>query len=88
MIGIAEKLPVQIKFTIFQDSVESLHDISTLVGKEIKVNYHEPSKPFIIIPTLEGDHKANVGDVIIKGIKGECYPCKRDIFDLTYRVIP
>lgn len=38
----------------------------------------------IRIPTLEGDHIANVGDWIIKGIKGEFYPCKPDIFKETY----
>ena len=36
------------------------------------------------IDTLEGVHKANVGDYIIKGIKGEYYPCKPDIFKETY----
>ena len=38
----------------------------------------------LIIPTLEGEHKAMPGDYIIKGIKGEFYPCKPDIFKLTY----
>jgi hypothetical protein len=38
----------------------------------------------ITIPTLEGDMQANYGDFIIKGIKGEFYPCKPDIFKLTY----
>jgi len=38
----------------------------------------------LCIPTLEGDHLATLGDYIIKGIKGEFYPCKKDIFDLTY----
>ena len=38
----------------------------------------------LIIPTLEGDHKANVGDWIIKGVNGEFYPCKPDIFAKTY----
>lgn len=38
----------------------------------------------IIIATLEGDHKANVGDWIIKGVKGEFYPRKPDIFEQTY----
>jgi hypothetical protein len=37
-----------------------------------------------IIPTLEGQHIANEGDYIIKGVKGEFYPCKPDIFKLTY----
>jgi hypothetical protein len=34
--------------------------------------------------TLEGQHMATVGDMIIKGVHGECYPCKPDIFDKTY----
>jgi hypothetical protein len=38
----------------------------------------------LIIPTLEGPMKASVGDFIIKGIKGEFYPCKPDIFWLSY----
>lgn len=37
-----------------------------------------------IIETLEGKMKANKGDYIIKGIKGELYPCKADIFYKTY----
>ena len=41
----------------------------------------------IIIPTLEGDHLAQVGDWIIKGVKGEFYPCKPDIFELTYEPV-
>ena len=34
--------------------------------------------------TLEGKMLANVGDFIIKGVKGEFYPCKPDIFEATY----
>jgi hypothetical protein len=36
------------------------------------------------IRTLEGDHTASMGDWVIKGIKGEFYPCKPDIFEMTY----
>ena len=36
------------------------------------------------ISTLEGTMRAKVGDYIIKGIQGEFYPCKPDIFELTY----
>lgn len=39
------------------------------------------------INTLEGVMKANVGDYIIKGVKGEIYPCKPDIFEQTYEQI-
>lgn len=36
------------------------------------------------IHTLEGWHHANYGDYIIRGVKGEIYPCKSDIFEMTY----
>jgi len=38
----------------------------------------------IQIPTLEGDHLARPGDWIIKGVAGEFYPCKPEIFEATY----
>lgn len=42
----------------------------------------------IIIKTLEGELKVSDGDYIIKGIKGEFYPCKPDIFEETYEPYP
>jgi hypothetical protein len=41
----------------------------------------------LIIPTLEGDHIARKEDYIIKGVKGELYPCKLDIFEATYEPV-
>ena len=41
----------------------------------------------ITIPTLEGDHIAKHGDYIIKGVNGEFYPCKPDIFEATYEEV-
>ncbi len=38
----------------------------------------------LIIRTLEGEHQAAIGDWIIKGIQGEHYPCKPDVFEETY----
>lgn len=38
------------------------------------------------IETLEGTMKASVGDYIIKGVNGEFYPCKPDIFKKTYDI--
>ena len=38
----------------------------------------------LVIQTLEGEMKARVGDFIIKGVSGELYPCKPDIFEKTY----
>lgn len=42
---------------------------------------------YINIQTLEGVMQANEGDWIIKGIKGEFYPCKPDIFEATYEKV-
>lgn len=41
-------------------------------------------RPALRIQTLEGVMIANLGDWVIKGVKGEFYPCKPDIFDATY----
>jgi hypothetical protein len=43
---------------------------------------------YLRIKTLEGDHLATPGDFIIRGVKGEIYPCKPDIFAATYEPAP
>lgn len=53
-------------------------------GKDLRVNYEDKDNPYIPIETLEGTMKASVGDYIIKGVKGEIYPCKPDIFEAIY----
>ena len=42
--------------------------------------------PGLYIKTLEGVMEANVGDYIIKGVKNEFYPCKPEIFEMTYEL--
>jgi hypothetical protein len=49
--------------------------------------HDENGKPVLKIQTLEGDMIASIGDYIIKGIKGEFYPCKPDIFEQTYEKV-
>ncbi len=44
-------------------------------------------QPQVLIATLEGMMTGNVGDWIIRGIKGEFYPCKPDIFEATYEPV-
>lgn len=48
---------------------------------------NNPSGSYLQIKTLEGIMTAIVGDWIIKGVKGEFYPCKNDIFIMTYDVV-
>ena len=43
-----------------------------------------PRERVIQIDTMEGEMEASFGDWIIKGVKGEFYPCKPDIFTITY----
>lgn len=56
-----------------------------LGGDTIRVNYEDKDNPYLKIETLEGTMKASVGDYIIKGVNGEFYPCKPDIFEKTYK---
>ena len=63
-------------------------EIEAFVGKKLDTVYTELKEPLELkIPTLEGDMKASKGDYIIKGIRGEFYPCKPDVFEKTYDVI-
>ena len=58
-------------------SVEELKDFSQWVLKQ----------GYIEINTLKGIMKVSFGDYIIKGVKGEFYPCKPDIFQATYKEV-
>lgn len=55
--------------------------------KLIKVALSKLLFDSIEIRTLEGNHLCNIGDYIIKGVQGEFYPCKPDIFEETYEVV-
>lgn len=47
-----------------------------------------PGRHTLRIKTLEGDMTASAGDWIIRGVAGEFYPCKPDIFEATYEAFP
>ena len=47
----------------------------------------DPRDGRMMIATLEGFHHANLGDWIIRGVQGEFYPCKPDIFEATYEAV-
>lgn len=56
---------------------------SEMAGDD-RIRIHFDPDFHMIIHTLEGDMRANFGDYIIKGVQGELYPCKPDIFEATY----
>ena len=70
------------------------NEIKTFCGDCVEL-FHRPSDPdnniphceILTIHTLEGDHMASKNDYIIKGIHGEFYPCKEDIFEETYTLV-
>lgn len=56
-------------------------------GSGATIDYSQSKLGVIQIPTLEGVMTAQAGDWIIKGVKGEFYPCKPDIFEATYEAV-
>ena len=67
-----------------QDIVKFIGELPYAVDEGI---IHDPASHTLIIPTLEGAMEASQNDWIIKGVKGEFYPCKPDIFEETYESV-
>lgn len=65
----------------------NLEEIIDFVGRPFDSTIHSNGTAYIIITTLEGDMRASVGDYIIKGLRGEFYPCKPDVFVKKYELI-
>jgi hypothetical protein len=65
-------------------------EIANFIGNIVKTGYEPNGTPegnlFFEIETLEGTMRASLGDYIIKGVHGEFYPCKPDIFHKTYEL--
>lgn len=79
------KKPVIIEAIQFEDNSDRIIEIREFMGGDtIRVNYEDKNNPYLKVETLEGIMKASVGDYIIKGVNGEFYPCKPDIFEKTY----
>lgn len=72
-----------IKIPLLNESSEELCNWAENEGFE---NYTSERDGTIAIETLEGIMIGSPGDYIIKGVKGEFYPCKPDIFEMTYEV--
>lgn len=63
---------------------EVAHWCGGRIGSEAKASDHTDVAYWIDIPTLEGVMKAHLGDYIIRGVEGEFYKCRSDIFEATY----
>ncbi|CAC8189808.1 hypothetical protein EF899_14685 [Staphylococcus aureus] len=83
----ARKKPVEIEFMQFSD-INSVEDISSWAEGKIKHKVsHKFNIGYMYIETLEGTMTASLGDYIVKGVDGEFYPVKPDIFEQTYEVL-
>jgi hypothetical protein len=87
MIQNYRKKPVVIqacKFT--RNNFDEIKEFTNQSAHSLTIEKHIDGKCTCIIPTLEGQHIASENDFIIKGVNGEFYPCKPDIFDKTYEL--
>jgi hypothetical protein len=93
-MGRYRKKPVEIDAVQWDgtniEEIMALVDFDKLPSDGVHVKpgiSHVPSLGTLEIPTLEGVMTANFGDWVIKGVKGEIYPCKPDIFEATYEIV-
>lgn len=86
MTVLATKKPVTIECMKYNGT--NFDEVKKFCGDVAFINSSvETGRNELYIKTLEGNHHASVGDFIIKGVKGEFYPCKPDIFAQTYDIV-
>ncbi len=81
------KKPVVVEAVQFTANSDCLTELSALGLDPVRVSYQDPAQPVLLIETLEGTMVGSEGDYIIKGVQGEFYPCKPDIFEATYEML-
>lgn len=82
------KKPVVIEAVIFASSEKNhVYKWATMIQMDVELGTNENGEPILKIPTLEGEMVCSIGDYLIKGVKGELYPCKPDIFEMTYEEV-
>lgn len=86
-----KKKPVIIEAIKWVGGAECCKALDALIGNQsarnIELNGSWDSATEVYIKILEGTMTASLGDYIIKGVKGELYPCKPDIFEQTYEEV-
>ena len=87
------KKPVVIE--AIQWNGRNLKEIKDFVGESLEYEIYDAAwradagvspQTYMTIKTLEGKMQVSKGDYIIKGVQGEFYPCKPDIFEQTYEI--
>ena len=85
------KKPVVIDAFKWTGDREQLEDpiwiVEAIANGTVTIRSDCSSDVKLVVKTLEGEMTANRGDYIIRGVKGEIYPCKADIFEQTYEAV-
>lgn len=82
------KKPVELEAAQWEGTSESFMRVCKELGVDEEVLFEtDGNHTGLLIETLEGKMRADKGDWIIKGIKGEFYPCKPDIFAELYEAV-
>ena len=85
MIKKYRKKPVVIEAICFTDEYKDIAFNFVTCNKY--PSFDSDGRPCLRIQTLEGEMTATLGDFIIKGVNGEFYPCKPDVFEKTYEEV-
>lgn len=78
------KKPVVVDAIEWDGADGTFAQISDMCSREIHIEELVGGGQVLVIHTLEGNHVANEGDMIIRGVENECYPCKPGIFAQSY----
>ena len=86
------KKPVEVKAIQYdgknvEDCIKFIENGQVICWKKKEVFPYSKPEIRIMIETLEGVMQARPGDYIIRGVNGEYYPCKPDIFEKTYEMV-
>lgn len=82
------KKPIDVEAIFFTGDLESAREIEAWSGGKALLHVLGPNRFEMTIETLEGILYASEGTWIIRGVKGEFYPCDSEIFDMTYEIVP
>lgn len=83
----ATRFPVEVPDDLTPEYSQAITDLAKWCGGDFQSDLEGMFEPRINIPTLEGVMTASPGDWIIKGVKGEFYPIKEEIFLATYEAV-
>ncbi|WP_210729203.1 hypothetical protein [Actinomyces procaprae] len=87
-VGRYVKRPVIIEALRYDGTVAGSITVLDWIGDAAPDGRADNKGGILTIHTLEGDMVASPGDWIIRGVQGEFYPCKPDIFEATYQLAP